>query len=105
MTNNLTILLKNNIKQAWCKFHVQDRDDIVGIDASIIMNPKVWEAAGHVENFRDPLVECKKCHSRFRADNIKDGICPNCGEKDSFTGEQMFNLMFKTFIHLTFEFD
>ena len=100
---SLGVELKNNIKQAWWKRFVKNRDDIVGIDAALIMNPKVWEASGHVANFQDPLVECKKCHSRFRADNIKDGICPNCGEKDSFTGEQMFNLMFKTFIGPTEE--
>jgi len=62
------------------------------------MNPKVWEASGHIANFTDPLVECKKCHERFRADHIKDNICPSCGEKGSFTSEKMFNLMFKTFI-------
>jgi len=94
----LGVELKNNIKQAWWKRFVHGRDDIVGIDASLIMNPKVWEASGHVANFQDPLVECKKCHARFRADHIKDNSCPNCGEKDTFTKEQMFNLMFKTYI-------
>ncbi|MDD5147116.1 MAG: glycine--tRNA ligase [Candidatus Daviesbacteria bacterium] len=94
----LGVELKNNIKQAWWKRFVHLREDIVGIDAALIMNPKVWEASGHVANFQDPLVECKKCHERFRADHIKNGICPNCGTKDSFTSEQMFNLMFKTFI-------
>ncbi len=94
----LGVELKNNIKQAWWKKFVHLRDDIVGLDAALIMNPKVWEASGHVANFQDPLVECKKCHARFRADHIKENICPNCGEKDSFTKEQMFNLMFKTFI-------
>ncbi len=94
----LGVELKNNIKQAWWKRFVHLRDDIVGIDASLIMNPKVWEASGHIANFQDPLVECKKCHSRFRADHIKENSCPNCGEKDSFTKEKMFNLMFKTFI-------
>lgn len=94
----LGIELKNNIKQAWWKRFVQKREDVIGIDAALIMNPKVWEASGHVQNFTDPLVECKKCHGRFRADHIKDNTCPNCGEKDSFTTEQMFNLMFKTHI-------
>ncbi len=94
----LGVELKNNIKQAWWKRFVHLREDIVGIDAALIMNPKVWEASGHVANFQDPLIECKKCHARFRADHIKDGVCPSCGEKDSFAPERMFNLMFKTFI-------
>src|SRR3989344_4394095 len=94
----LGVELKNNIKQAWWKRFVQLREDIVGIDAALVMNPKVWEASGHIANFTDPLVECKKCHGRFRADQISEGICPGCGAKDSFTGERMFNLMFKTFI-------
>ncbi len=93
----LGVELKNNIKQAWWKRFVQQREDVVGIDASLIMNPKVWVASGHVANFQDPLVECKKCHERFRADHIKDKTCPACG-KGSFTKEQMFNLMFKTYI-------
>ena len=94
----LGVELKNNIKQAWWKRFVHLREDIVGLDAALIMNPKVWEASGHIANFTDPLVECKKCHERFRADHIKDNICPSCGEKGSFTSEKMFNLMFKTFI-------
>lgn len=94
----LGVELKNNIKQAWWERFVHSREDIVGIDAALIMNPKVWEASGHVANFQDPLVECKKCHVRFRADHIKDKTCLNCGEKDSLTDEKMFNLMFKTFI-------
>src|SRR5258708_1013744 len=71
---------------------VQDRDDMVGIDAAIIMNPKVWEASGHVSGFSDPLVECKKCHQRFREDQIA-GKCPNCGHKE-FTEAKQFNLLF-----------
>ncbi len=94
----LGVELKNNIKKAWWKRFVQKREDIVGIDAALIMNPKVWEASGHIANFQDPLVECKNCHSRFRADHIKDNKCPNCGAENSFTTERMFNLMFKTFI-------
>lgn len=94
----LGVELKNNIKQAWWKRFVHQREDIVGIDAALIMNPKVWKASGHVANFQDPLIECKKCHERFRADHIKNEICPACGAKDSFTKERMFNLMFKTFI-------
>ena len=95
----LGVELKNNIKQAWWKRFVQLRDDIVGLDAALIMNPKVWEASGHLANFTDPLIECKKCHARFRADHLDDeSICPNCGAKDSFTDTKVFNLMFKTFI-------
>ncbi len=94
----LGVELKNNIKQAWWKRFVHLREDILGIDAALIMNPKVWEASGHIANFQDPLIECKKCHERFRADHVKEGVCPNCGAKDSLTPERMFNLMFKTFI-------
>ncbi len=94
----LGVELRNNIKQAWWKRFVHLREDIVGIDAALIMNPKVWHASGHVANFQDPLKECKVCHERFRADQIKENICPSCGAKDSFTDEKMFNLMFKTFI-------
>lgn len=97
--------LKNNIKNAWWKRFVQSRDDMVGIDAALIMNPKVWEASGHLKEFSDPLVECKKCHARFRADQLpyrldKDGEakCSNCGAEKSFTKPTQFNLMFKTFI-------
>lgn len=95
----LGVELKNNIKQAWWKRFIHLRDDIVGLDAALIMNPKVWEASGHIANFADPLVECKKCHERFRADYLKDkSTCPNCGAKNSFTEQKTFNLMFKTFI-------
>jgi len=91
--------LKNNIKQLWWKRFVRSRDDVVGIDASLIMNPKVWEASGHLSTFNDPLVECKKCHTRFRADQIDASKpCENCGAKDSFTEAHMFNLMLKTFL-------
>ena len=62
--------LKNNIRQLWWKRFVQSRSDMVGIDAALIMNPKVWEVSGHLKEFHDPLVECKKCHHRFRADEI-----------------------------------
>ncbi|MHB9019951.1 MAG: glycine--tRNA ligase [Minisyncoccota bacterium] len=91
--------LKNNIKQLWWKRFVQSREDVVGIDASLIMNPKVWEASGHLATFNDPLVECKKCHTRFRADIIDvKKPCENCGAKDSFAEARMFNLMLKTFL-------
>lgn len=95
----LGVELKNNIKQLWWKRFVQNREDMVGIDAALIMNPRVWEASGHLKNFSDPLVECKKCHTRFRADNIDTmAACQVCGEKAGFTEAKMFNLMFKTFI-------
>ncbi|MEK7481935.1 MAG: glycine--tRNA ligase [Patescibacteria group bacterium] len=94
----LGVELKNNIKQLWWKKFVQSRDDIVGIDAALIMNPKVWEASGHLKNFSDPLIECKKCHYRFRHDEMSDKtVCPNCGGKE-FSEAKQFNLMFKTFI-------
>ncbi len=115
----LGVELKNNIQQAWWKFFVKDRPDIVGIDAAVLMNPKVWEASGHVENFNDAQVDCKKCKGRFRADhliedqldNVKvEGLtlddldilitqnkikCPKCGASD-FTSTRVFNLLFKT---------
>jgi len=90
--------LKNNIKRAWWKAMVQDRDDIVGVDAAIIMNPNVWVASGHVETFTDPLVECKNCHKRFRADQIPGEACPNCGNKGTMTDPKQFNLLFKTHV-------
>jgi glycyl-tRNA synthetase len=91
--------LKNNIKNLWWARFVHRRDDIVGLDAALIMNPKVWEASGHLSNFNDPLVECKKCHTRFREDQIDvRAACPECGEKGKFTAAQQFNLMLKTFL-------
>lgn len=99
-------LLKQNIKAAWWKFFVQERADMVPMDTAIIMNPKVWEASGHLQNFSDPLAECKKCHHRFRTDHlleaqtkpmeIEEIPCPNCGGQ--FAPSKNFNLMFKTFI-------
>jgi glycyl-tRNA synthetase len=112
--------LKNNVKKAWWKFFVQDREDMVGLDASILMNPRVWEASGHVTSFSDPLMDCKECHERVRGDKLleaKLGIenvagkslvqigelihthkipCPKCG-KCNWTAARSFNLMFKTF--------
>jgi len=93
----LGVELKNNIKQEWWKRFVQKRADIVGIDAALIMNPKVWEASGHLESFTDPLIECKKCNARLREDHIQDGKCPSCKGKD-FTQSKNFNLMLKTFL-------
>ena len=116
----LGVELKNNIQQLWWKFFVHERDDMEGLDAAIIMNPKVWEASGHISEFTDPMVECKKCHQRFRADQLlsrmlsdsrwKDvkkklyldsrdelpdllNVCPNCGSKE-FTEPKKFNLLF-----------
>jgi glycyl-tRNA synthetase len=91
--------LKNRIARFWWKEMTQLHDDIVGLDASILMHPKVWEASGHVENFTDPLVDCKKCKQRFRADQIDpDKLarkeCPECGGE--LTDTRKFNLMFKT---------
>jgi glycyl-tRNA synthetase len=88
--------LKKNIKDLWWNRFVRQRDDMVGIDAALIMNPKVWEASGHVGNFSDPLVECRTCHNRWRADQL-EGKCPNCGGVE-FTEAKQFNLMLKTFL-------
>lgn len=93
----LGALLKNNIKREWLKNFIQYREDIVLIDTPIIMHPKTWEASGHIKNFTDPLIECKKCHSRFREDILKEKKCPQCG-KTEFTEAKQFNLMFKTFL-------
>jgi len=90
--------LKNNVKQLWWKMFVQERDDMYGVDAAILMNPKVWEASGHVSGFSDPLVECKKCHHRFRADQVGDK-CPDCGGE--FGPVRQFNMMFKTTVGAT----
>jgi len=90
----LGVELKNNIKELWWEMFVHQRDDMVGLDAALIMNPKVWEASGHVSNFNDPLVECKKCHERFRADHLKEKKCPSCG--GGLTDSQQFNMMFRT---------
>jgi glycyl-tRNA synthetase len=95
----LGVLLKRNVKDAWWRAMVQFRDDVVGLDAAILMAPKVWEASGHVETFTDPLVDCRNCNERFRADQLPaSGACPNCGAKDSFTEARQFNLMFRTHV-------
>jgi glycyl-tRNA synthetase len=95
----LGVELKNNVKSLWWKMFVQNRLDMVGIDAALIMNPKTWEASGHVATFSDPLVECKECHERYRADQIDvKEACAKCGRKGTFTEPAAFNLMFKTFI-------
>lgn len=124
----LGVELKNNIKNLWWKKFVQQRDDMVGLDASLLMNTKVWEASGHLKEFSDPLVECKQCHERFRVneswsdeiwwdlakklENVKASEreaavqaalkeCPSCGAKNKFAVPQQFNLMFKTSIGST----
>lgn len=90
----LGVELKRNVKAAWWKAVVHDRDDMVGLDASILMHPRTWEASGHTENFNDILIDCKKCKKRFRQDHVGDK-CPSCGAKD-FTEGRTFNLMIKT---------
>jgi glycyl-tRNA synthetase len=93
----LGVELRNNIKREWWKAVVHDRADIVGVDTSIVMNANVWRASGHVAEFSDPLVECKTCHSRFRADFIKGEACPTCGNKTLMPPRQ-FNMLFRTFV-------
>lgn len=95
----LGIALKNNIKNLWWRMNVLDRDDMYGIDAAILMNPKAWEASGHVTGFADPLVECEKCKRRFRADHVDGTSCPECGGK--LGSMRQFNMMFKTHIGAT----
>ena len=109
----LGVEIKRNVKEAWWRSVVTERDDMVGLDAAILMHPQVWVASGHVENFSDPLVECKECNSRFRQDHLleetgidpespkaktalKDLRCPNCGSE--LGPPRRFNLMFKTFM-------
>ncbi len=96
----LGVELKRNIKDFWWSAMVHQRDDIEGLDAAILMHPRVWEASGHVEGFVDPLVECSNCHRRFRADlpEVEGGQCPTCGSRNVFSEPRMFNLMFKTFM-------
>jgi len=95
--------LKNNLKREWWKWAVYDREDVVGIDAAIVMNPKVWEASGHLDAFTDPLVECKVCHKRFRADNqdLIDKHSKEHGEKADWTKAKTFNLMTEVFLGTT----
>ena len=89
--------MRRNVRAAWWRSMVQLRDDVVGLEAAIVMSPTVWEASGHVAGFHDPLVECLNCHQRFRQDHLDDGTCPNCGARD-FTEPRQFNLMFKTYL-------
>ena len=92
----LGVELKKNVKDSWWRTFVWSRDDIVGLDASILMHPDVWRASGHVGSFTDPLVECLVCHRRFREDHLDGPSCPECGGE--LTEARQFNLMFKTFI-------
>jgi len=92
----LGALMLRNIREAWFRAMVQERDDVVLIDAAVLTSPKVWEASGHLATFTDPLVDCRNCNERWRADQIGDH-CPNCGSSD-LTEARPFNLMFKTFV-------
>ena len=124
----LGVELKNNVKNLWRKKFIQEKKDIVGLDAAILMNPETWVASGHLSSFSDPLIDCKECKTRHRADKlieewahnngedlVADGwtdeelinyiqdnkiVCPNCG-KTNFTNIRKFNLMFKTFQGVT----
>src|SRR5699024_723102 len=116
-------LLKNNIKNAWLKKFIQEDPNNVGLDSAILMNPKVWEASGHISTFSDPLIDCKSCKTRHRADKLVEDFahidaaamnneelikyinehqipCPKCG-KVNYTDIRQFNLMFKTFQGVT----
>jgi glycyl-tRNA synthetase len=88
--------LKRNVKEAWWRDMVQRRSDVLGLDAAILMHPRTWEASGHLQSFTDPLVDCKNCKQRFRADHITGDRCPECGGE--LTEARRFNLMFKTFM-------
>jgi glycyl-tRNA synthetase len=102
----LGVELKKNLKDRWWHSMVRARDDIEGLDAAILMHPRVWEASGHVSGFVDPLVDCRNCKKRFRADDPRikgtpgepDAQCPSCGMKGTLSGARQFNLMFKTFM-------
>ena len=104
----LGIALKNNISQLWWKSMTQLHENIVGLDSAILMDPKIWEASGHVGAFNDTLVDCKQCKARYRADELGDIEnekiswneiqCPKCGTKGSLTEPRQFNLMFKTYV-------
>ena len=110
----LGVALKDNIRNQWWQSIVRSREDVVGLDSSVILAPQVWQASGHVEAFVDPLTECKQCHKRYRADQLIEGYvaknkkepangladiaCANCGTKGQFTAERMFNGMLRTHI-------
>ncbi|TDQ52038.1 glycine--tRNA ligase [Actinorugispora endophytica] len=110
----LGVELKNNVKRQWWRSMVQEREDIVGLDSSVILAREVWEASGHITAFVDPLTECQSCHKRFRADHLVEAYeekhgrepaggladlnCPNCGAKNSFTEPKMFNGLLRTYL-------
>jgi glycyl-tRNA synthetase len=94
----LGALMLRNVTDAWWRSMVQLRDDVVPLDASILSPPAVWEASGHLQNFTDPLVDCRNCKERHRLDKLEDpDTCPSCGKTGTFTEARQFNLMFKTF--------
>jgi glycyl-tRNA synthetase len=95
---SLGVTLKHNIMNLWWKMFVEDRDDMYGVDAAILMNQKVWVASGHTSTFSDPMVECSNCHGRFRADSIDLSKCPTCGKENPFGEPVQFNMMFKTHV-------
>lgn len=97
----LGVELKNNLKRQWWQSMVYQRDNIVGLDAAIVMNPAVWKASGHVEAFTDPLVECKKCHHRFRSDKLETNNCPDC--QGELTEPKKFNLLTEVSVGVTEE--
>jgi len=92
----LGVLMKNNIKKLWWKSMIEEKENIFGLDSTIIHHPRVWEASGHLASFTDPLRECKSCHKRFRADKLIKEKCPECGGE--LTGVKQFNLMFETYV-------
>ncbi len=92
----LGVELKRNVKEAWWRDMVQRRSDVIGLDSAILQHPRTWEASGHLQNFTDPLVDCKSCKQRFRADHLNGDRCPECGGE--LTEARQFNLMFKTFM-------
>ena len=104
----LGVELKRNVKEAWWRAMVIEREDVVGLDSAIIQHPKVWESSGHLQGFTDPLVDCKRCKGRYRADKLPDYVCPDpefkkravtaCQQAGLFTEIRQFNLMFKTFM-------
>lgn len=108
----LGVEMKRNLRELWWSAMVRERDDVVGLEGALITNPRVWAASGHVDGFSDPLVECRNCHTRLRADTLAgatiapdgnvslppDAACPACGQRGQFTEPRNFNMMFKTFV-------
>src|SRR5215204_3347463 len=105
----LGVAMRRNIRDAWWRATVQERADVVGIEATVITNPAVWQASGHLSNFNDPMVDCRNCKARHRADDLPgwddataslppDAVCPTCGQRGTLTEARQFNMMFKTFV-------